>query len=113
MARHAAAGVLIADLAVEERGAARPLARLDRGAPDHRAFDILEQLLVGLVLIVMGVDIDDEEVLVVALPRLRGGVHKVVGHRELVEPQLAHLRAGHVHGGSPKSSAAPSTFASY
>jgi hypothetical protein len=98
VARDAAAGVLIADLAVEERRPARPFGRFDRGAADHRVVDILEQLFVGFVFIMVGVHIDDEEILVVALARLGGCMLQMLGDRELVEPQVADLRAWHVHG---------------
>ncbi len=97
----AAAEILVADLAVHHRGAAGPLARLDRGAADHRIVDVGEDLLVGLVLVVVRVDVDDQEILVVARPRLLGGVLEVLGDGELVEPELAHFRAWHVHGRSP------------
>src|ERR1044072_1371301 len=47
------------------------------------------------------VDVDDEEVLVVALVRLLGRVLEMLCRRILVETQLTHFRAGHVHGRSP------------
>ena len=66
-ARDAAAGVLIADLGVHHRGAAAALDVQERLAPDHRIVDVLEDLLVGFVLVVVRIDVDDQEVLIVAL----------------------------------------------
>src|SRR6185369_9492481 len=98
-----AAEVLVADLAVEHRRAAAALGRFHRGAPDHRAVDIGEHVLVGFVLVVMGVDVDDEEVVVVALARLLGGVLEIFRGRILIEARGADLVARHVHGRFPQA----------
>ena len=37
----------------------------------------------------VGIDVDDQEILIVARPRLRRGVLQMLGDRELVEPQVA------------------------
>ncbi len=72
LAVDAPAGVLIADLGVEKTGPAR--VAFERLATDHRAFDVLEHLSVGLILVMVRVDVDDQEVLIVAGARLRAGV---------------------------------------
>ena len=98
-AMDAAAGVLIADLGVEDAGAA-PGAFLQLAA-DHRAFDVVEHLGVVLVLVVVRVDVDDQEVLIVARPRLLAGVLEVFGRREHFEFDGTNVVARHVHGSSP------------
>ena len=73
VAGDAAADVLIADLAAQHRSARPPrFADSTACAADHRAFDVLEHVLVGFALVVVRVDVDDEEILIVALARLLG-----------------------------------------
>ena len=98
-AMDAAAGVLVADLGVEEAGAAAG-AFLELGA-DHRAFDVVEHLGVVLVLVMVRVDVDDQEVLIVARPRLLAGVFEMLGRRKHFEFDGANVVARHVHGSSP------------
>ena len=86
VAGDAPADVLVADLAAEHGGAAAALRRFDRLAADHRTFDVFEHVLVGFALVVMRVDVDDQEILIVALARLLGRV-------------LEMLRGGVVLGG--------------
>ena len=92
----AAAGVLVADLRVEQAGAAAG-AFLQLGA-DHRAFDIVEHLGVVLVLVVVRVDVDDQEILIVSRARLLAGVLEVLGRREQFKLDGAYATDRHVHG---------------
>ena len=70
-------------------------------AADHRAFDVVEHLGVVLVLVMVRVDVDDQEVLIVARPRLLAGVFEMLGRREHFEFDGANVVARHVHGSSP------------
>jgi len=96
--RDAPADVLVADLAAEHRGAAAALRRLHRLAADHRTFDVLEHVLVGLAFIVVRVHVDDQEILVVALARLLRGMARWLRGRVVLAGKLADFAAGHIHG---------------
>ena len=72
-----------------------------RLAPDHRAFDVLEDLVIVLVLVMVRVDVDDQEVLIVALARLLGSVLEMLRRREQVEFDGPDIVTGHIHGCSP------------
>ena len=98
VARDAPADVLVADGAAEHRGAGAALCRFDRLTADHRAFDVCEDLVVRLALVVVGIHVDDEKILVVALTRLPGGVLEVLRGRVVLGREFAHFAAGHVHG---------------
>src|SRR5262249_20218849 len=71
---------------------------VEGGAADHRVLDVLEDLAVGVVLVMMRIHVDDEEILVVALARLLGRVLQVLLDRKLVEAQVADFTSWHVHG---------------
>src|SRR5262249_57442493 len=92
------ADVLVADGAAEHRGAGAALCRFDRLTADHRAFDVGEDLVVRFVLVVVGIHVDDEKILVVALTRLPGGVLEMLRGRIVLGGELADFAAGHVHG---------------
>jgi hypothetical protein len=100
VAGNAAANVLVSDLAVHHRGAAAALGRFHRGAPDHWAVDVGKHLLIGFVLVVVRVDVDDEEVGVIVPARLLGRVLEIFRRRILVEARRSDLVARHIHGGS-------------
>src|SRR6185312_17484180 len=95
---------------IHEAGAAGALHRVDSLAADDRTFDILEDFLVGLALIMMRVDVDDQEILIVARARLLAGVSERLGLRELVGGDLADFVSQHVHGDSPSLRAPSSLF---
>jgi hypothetical protein len=98
VARDASADILISDLAAEHGGASAALCRFHRLAPNHRALDEFEHVLVGLAFIVVRVHVDDQEILVIALARLLGGVLQVLAGRVVVAGKLAHFAAEHIHG---------------
>ena len=95
----AAAGILIADLGVEDAGAAS--GAFLQLAADHRTFDVVEHLGVVLILVMVRVDVDDQEVLIVARPRLLAGVCKMLRRRKHFEIDGTNVVARHVHGSSP------------
>src|SRR6476620_2309006 len=80
----AAREALVADLAVEEGRAPAAGDRLYRLHLDHRALDVAVDFLVVLVLVVVRVDVDDQEVLVISLPRLLARVLERLRLSELV-----------------------------
>ena len=84
----AAGEALVADLAVEEGGAAAAGDRFHRLHLHHRAFDVAEDVLVVLVLVVVRVHVDDQEILIVALPRLLARVLERLGLGVLLELSL-------------------------
>src|SRR5262249_3769186 len=108
----AAVEVLVADLAVEHGGAAGARHAVHGGAAGHPAVDVFEDVAVGLVLVMVRIHVDDEEVLVVALARLLGGVLEMLLDRELVEAQVADLATRHVHGRSPGAAQATTKMSS-
>src|SRR3954447_21592374 len=88
---------LIADLAVEEGRSSAAAEGFHRLALDNWAFEIAVDLLVGLVLVMVRVDVDDQKVLIVALMRLLARVFERFRFGELVEIEVANLVANHVH----------------
>jgi hypothetical protein len=46
----------------------------------------------------MRVDVDDQKVLIVARPRLLGGVLEMLGRRKQIELDGANIVAWHIHG---------------
>src|SRR5262249_55013850 len=96
--RDAAGEALVADLGVEESRAPTAGDRFHRLHLDHRALDVAIDFLVVLVLVVMRIDVDDQEVLIVSLPRLLARVLERLRLGELVVVQIADFFAGHIHG---------------
>jgi len=73
-----------------------------RDVLDDGTFDVAEHLGVGFALVVVRVDIDDKEVLILALMRLPRGVREVLMGVVLIEAEVADLVLGrHIHGNSP------------
>ena len=99
---HAAAEALVADLVVEEAGTAGPRHRVHGLHLDDGVLDVAEHVLVGLALVVVRVHIDDQEVLVVALPRLLAGMLERLGFRVLLGIELADFVSHHVHERCPR-----------
>ena len=97
VARDAAADILIADLAAEEIRASAAAEGFERVAAQDGAFDVAEHVAIMLALIMVSVDVDDEEVLVIARARLLGRVLQVLAGIVGVEPQAAHFVVDRVH----------------
>ena len=93
----AATEILIADRCVDHGGPAGALSGIHHVVADHRALDVLENFLVGFVLVVVGVDVDDQKILVIARPRLLRRVLKVLRGRVIVEVKLADFVRSRVH----------------
>ena len=93
----AAAEVLIADRRIEHGRAARPRRRIDDVTADYRAFDVFEDLLVRFVLVVMRIDVDDQEILIVADARLLRRVFEMFCGRVIVEVKLADFARSRIH----------------
>ena len=75
----------------------------------HRIVDVFGDLLEGLGLVVVRVDVDDQEVLVLALDRLLGGVAQQRAGVELLARQIAEVPIGLVlQVLSDRSACAPS-----
>ena len=88
---------------IEHRRAAGPLRGIHHVVADHRAFDVLEDFLVGLVLVMVGIDVDDQKILVIAQPRLLRGVFEMFCGRVIVEVKLADFVRSRVHLSLPQA----------
>ena len=65
---------------------------------DDRAFDVLKNFLIGFVLVMVCVDVDDEKILKISSASLLRRVLEVLGGGIIVEIELAHLARQRVHG---------------
>src|SRR3954452_2980017 len=102
IAGDAAAHVLEADLAWHQR--LPPLSTAgENELTEHLVFDQRQEVVVALVLVVMAIDIDDQDVVEIALHCLLAGVRKQPAGIELFERDPAAAIGKKVHGCFPLS----------
>ena len=103
IAHDAPGDVLVADDARNQRrlraGAA---AGIDAaGMAEHRVLDELDDVLEGLVLVVVTVDVDDQHVVQLALVALPGGIDEELRGVELLDGHLVNVARWDIHRLSP------------
>jgi len=96
IARDAAAHVLVADAARHDRLAILGASR-QRELLEERRSPCIPEIAVVLAFIVMGVDVDDQHVVEVALPRLLPGVTQELRGVELVDCDASAAVRNEVH----------------
>ena len=102
IAGDAAAHVLVADLARHHGAARRPCARGRHGElAQHVVLHVGQDFVVVLVLVMMGVDIDDQHVVEVALLRLLAGMGQEPRGVEFLDRYASAAISDEIHGVSP------------
>src|SRR5690348_6032941 len=76
--------------------AAHSISLISRLLPHHWVFDIVADLLEGLRLVMMRIDVDDEEILIAPPPRLLLGMRQQRPRIDFLERQIANRDRIHV-----------------
>jgi hypothetical protein len=100
VARDAAAHVLEADRAARHQRAAPLGTSCDRELADDVVLDVGQDVVHALVFVVMGVDVDDQHVVELALKRLLPGVREQPRGVELLDGDAPAAIGDEVHDGS-------------
>src|SRR5262249_39556070 len=95
--------VLIADGASQHGSPPAALRRLHGLTADHRVLDVFKDFSIGFALVMVRIDVDDQEILIIARACLLGSMLEMLRGVVIVGRELAYFAAGHVHGKTPLS----------
>ena len=101
IARHAAAHVLVAGRHRHDAGLMLLGAGRHRELPQHVVFHERQKFVVVFVLVVMRIDVDDQDVVEVALVRLLAGMRQQPRRVELLDGNAAAAVGNQIHDNAP------------